>query len=298
MDEIDVKICMMLLQNSRRPYRELADSLEISVNAVHKRVQKLIATKVIRGFTTNLSISSLNTINAIIFGKSKNRDIEMLQELLSKDENTYWLAIAGGNELYIGGYLRELNEMDSYVEKIQDIAQLIEPTVGIVSHDSGQTGATSIKKELDKIDWRILQELHNDSRKSFADIAEELNVSAKTIRRRLEVLEENDQIQYSINWYPEASNDIISVFQIFLQASVDKQKVGLDIIKKYFPNTLFFWSFGNIPNSIIVLAWNETMRDLTHLRLGLEEFNEISSITTNIIYSGHVFDTWREGLLE
>lgn len=43
MDQTDIAISNMLLANSRLSYREMADNLGISANAVHKRIRSLEA---------------------------------------------------------------------------------------------------------------------------------------------------------------------------------------------------------------------------------------------------------------
>jgi len=51
MDKTDIILCQMLLGNSRLSYSELADTLNLSVTAVHKRIQDLVESGVIRKFT-------------------------------------------------------------------------------------------------------------------------------------------------------------------------------------------------------------------------------------------------------
>lgn len=46
--------------------------------------------------------------------------------------------------------------------------------------------------QLDDLDYKILEKLIKDGRKSFTDIAEELNVSVGTIRNRFNVYVENE----------------------------------------------------------------------------------------------------------
>ena len=41
MDKTDIILTQLLLRNSRLPYRELAEKLDLSVNAVHKRIREL-----------------------------------------------------------------------------------------------------------------------------------------------------------------------------------------------------------------------------------------------------------------
>jgi DNA-binding Lrp family transcriptional regulator len=43
MDNTDIVLCQLLLGNSRLSYSELADKLNLSVTATHKRIQDLIA---------------------------------------------------------------------------------------------------------------------------------------------------------------------------------------------------------------------------------------------------------------
>jgi predicted transcriptional regulator len=68
-----------------------------------------------------------------------------------------------------------------------------------------------------ELDYKIIQSLKDNSRKATSDVAEELGVSAKTVRHRLSRMERNYLIQTSIDWFPDASNDIISVFHINLK---------------------------------------------------------------------------------
>jgi len=124
MDKIDVILSLLLLQNSRQTYRELAKVCELSVNAVHKRVQGLIDAGIIRRFTTKISLSALNAINVIVFGESVITSQDEVREKLGNQENIYWVANGGGNFLYIGLYLRNISEMDACVSFIKDIARI------------------------------------------------------------------------------------------------------------------------------------------------------------------------------
>ena len=54
-----MSLIMLLSANSRLSYAELAEKLNLSVNAVHKRIQLLIETGVIRMFTAKVGLQSL-----------------------------------------------------------------------------------------------------------------------------------------------------------------------------------------------------------------------------------------------
>jgi len=68
MDKVDVILCQLLMANSRLSYRELADKLNLSVTAVHKRIQSIMELGIIRKFTANISLGALKATHIIIFG--------------------------------------------------------------------------------------------------------------------------------------------------------------------------------------------------------------------------------------
>jgi DNA-binding Lrp family transcriptional regulator len=60
LDKTDVILCQLLLANSRLSYRELAEKLDLSVTAIHNRIQSLVEMGIIRKFTAKPSIYAQN----------------------------------------------------------------------------------------------------------------------------------------------------------------------------------------------------------------------------------------------
>jgi len=59
MDEIDFFLLKKLVRNSRLTYRELAEMTDLSVSAIHKRINKLIEDEIIEAFIARPSIIAL-----------------------------------------------------------------------------------------------------------------------------------------------------------------------------------------------------------------------------------------------
>lgn len=59
LDQTDLEILQMLVEDARRPYREIADSVGLSAPAVSDRVSRLEEQGVIRRFTTDLDRTQL-----------------------------------------------------------------------------------------------------------------------------------------------------------------------------------------------------------------------------------------------
>ncbi len=58
MDSIDEKIISILKDDSRRPYKEIADLVGLSESAVRRRVKNLVERGVIKRFTIELGLSN------------------------------------------------------------------------------------------------------------------------------------------------------------------------------------------------------------------------------------------------
>ena len=133
MDQTDLALSMMLLQDCRIPYRELADKLGLSVNAVHKRIQGLIDAGIIRGFRARPSLLALMTVQVLVWGRSNARVMANVRERLSRSDKVYWIAVGSGNELYVGGFLHNIYEMEDFATLVKREGEVPSPTVGIIA---------------------------------------------------------------------------------------------------------------------------------------------------------------------
>jgi len=298
MDKTDIVLCQLLLGNSRLSYRELSDTLNLSVTAVHKRIQELTESGVIRKFTAKISLYQLDALHILIFGNSKLDSVQSLPQKLEKNGKIYWLSVGGGNHLYIGAYLQEITELEALVNFVKDAAAMPDLTVGINTFPVMLGFIPALKsKTLYPLDYQIIQSLKDNSRKATSEVADELGVSAKTVRRRLSRMMKDHLIELSMEWYPDASNDIISLIHLRVKPQADKNTMDR-ILRKYAPNMIFYWGFSNLPDTFIAMVWTNTMKALQQIRENLEKEADLQSAAPNLLYTGYIFRTWRDQLLE
>ena len=299
MDKTDVILIQLLLMNSRLSYAELAEKLNLSVNAVHKRIQLLIEAGIIRRFTAKLGIMAKLGINVFISGVSQLASFQDLPDKLATQGSIYWLAVGGGKVLYIGGYLKNINELTQLVTYVKETAGIPEPTVGIIATPPMPFSAHSKQPEtsLCELDYKIIHSLQSNSRKPLIEVAEDLGVATKTVRRRLNRMIKNWLIELSVEWYPDKSNDIITLMEIRFKADADSN-LAFRIFKNHSPHVLFFWLYANIPNTATFAVWTNTMKELQNIRETLEKEPGIASVTPNILYVGYIFKTWRDQIPE
>jgi DNA-binding Lrp family transcriptional regulator len=252
---------------------------------------------VIRKFTAKVNAGALKAVNIIIFGASGIAPLHNLNEELAKHGSIYWLAIGGGNFLYIGAYLKSITELEPLVDYVKKTAGLLEPTVGITSLAYPINANNITDTTLHDLDYQIIRTLSDNSRKATSDVAEELDVSAKTVHRRLLRMMRLGLIYLSIDWYPDASNDIMTVFHFHLKSESDKGVLER-ILGELWPNMIFYWGFSNIPNSFLAFVWTNTMKELKSVRERFEHEAAVQSVSPNILYTGYIFKTWIDRLVE
>ena len=296
LDKTDIILSTLLLACSRISYRELAQKLDLSANAVHRRIQALIDLGIIRRFTTQVSVSALQAPMIFVYGKSEAESVNDLHKKLGKQGSIWWVALGGGNFIYVSAYLRNMSEIEPLVDFVKKEALLLNPSIGIIAPPPNNL-SVKVEELLYPLDRQIIQSLSNDSRRTVADIADEVGVAAKTVRRRLSAMNRKGLLEFSIQWYPDASDDIITIMHIRLRPEADKSN-ATNIMKSYFPRLLFCYQFINVPNELFGIAWTNTMKELRDLQQRLTDENVVSSIVSNILYTGYIFDTWRNDLVK
>ena len=121
LDEKDKRILEMLIEDSRRPYREIADEIGLSESTVRKRVIKLQEEGVIEKFTIRICREEERCIIAFLtlIPKSENDIKELLREtqVLPQCEEVYFLA--GQCGVLVKVNVPEINELDALIESFR-----------------------------------------------------------------------------------------------------------------------------------------------------------------------------------
>ena len=104
------------------------------------------------------------------------------------------------------------------------MSHISEPTIGIIN-----IPYLTIPEPLTSIDYKILKTLNRDSRKPITDIADDVGFSAKTVRKRLDRMIENNLASFTIEWAPVFENNFITVFHLYLKENSDMNSTPASI---------------------------------------------------------------------
>jgi len=121
LDEKDKRILEMLIEDSRRPYREIADEIGLSESTVRKRVIKLQEDNVIERFTIKVCREEEACIMAFVtvMPSEENQIKDLLREaqIIPQCEEVYFLA--GQCGVLIKVRVPEITELDALLENFR-----------------------------------------------------------------------------------------------------------------------------------------------------------------------------------
>lgn len=294
MDRVDMVITEELETNSRKPYREIAEKLGMSVNSVHKRVQAMLEMGTLHSFIARLGMTMERPIIATAFGHSTAQDLAATIQGLGRDEHASQVVVATGNFIYFQWYLHSLEELDGFMEVARSEAKISNPQVVFrtVRPPSGKAPV-----DLSGLDWRIMAALLDDARRPVIDLANELGVSPKTVKRRLTRMESEGAILFTTRFVPNACNDMFSFFHTRIKRDLDRREVVKHLTERYEGRVIDATTLDSDPHFLLLSGWTKTMRELKDLKGELDAEPSIENLFVNIYFDTYYFDTWREDLV-
>jgi Lrp/AsnC family leucine-responsive transcriptional regulator len=307
MDDTDNKMLTLLLANPRIPIRELAKKLGISRQAAHNRLRILMETGVIKGTTAGVSFHYLDAVSVAIWGRSTATLTEEILDKLGESELTRRVAIAGGNYLYVVGELRDISELDDYVEFVERAGKIPEPIVGIYSTDDelmhghvvdGSGKRKDDYRELSPLDLKIIASLRQDARRPVSEVAEIVGVSVKTVKRHLEAMTADGSLDLHVLSDSPSGGDMLFALHANLKHGADRVEVGRRLLSEYGLPEAYIRSYSNLPGLLIVVFWSGSMPEIRNVFRATCQDEGVQAVMLNFCYFERIYETWRGRMLE
>ena len=220
-DEKDRLILFELLQDCRQPLSKIAKSVNLPQQTVSYRIKRLEEDKVIKKYTVNIDYSKLGYRRNSLYLDLKDTSLEevnkYLEQIIGIKEVSccYILRDVGEWKIYVSVWTKTLERYDEIQTKILSkfrgkvnnylsFASIKSYTYFAKRLNTKKTAKIDIKETQDQIelkdmDWKLLEKLRKNSRASILDLAKELNIMAKTVVRKINILKKKGVIQ---RFYP------------------------------------------------------------------------------------------------
>jgi|GEM_PF-1403985 len=203
MDPIAKNILLELSVNYRASYQTIAKKLNLSVNAIKKRIQKLKSDGIIRGGLVLPMNSMLGMEDWVAILRTDDPipsdtflDTVGRHQLVSSAS-----ILTDGSILCFGSY--------SGAQGLQEIGTFLRQTPGVVSVEFHTILTEPGKRcELSVSDLKVLRCLRQDPRMSLADIAKQTRLTPRRIRKIIRELigENGSEPSLYLNWEPRGGS--------------------------------------------------------------------------------------------
>jgi DNA-binding Lrp family transcriptional regulator len=301
MDETDIRLCQMLFANSRRSVRELADRLNLSIQATHRRMQHLKEDGIIHRYISFLSVEYLRTGRVYVSGRTDIDDYEEIRRFLKGNDMVYVVLAAGDNSLNISFIPREMNDLDAIANYLKDTIRIRNPLISIESQvrfgDKVLNRRYTGPPELSPVDYRIVHALQGDSRKAVEDIANELNLSARTVKRHLDRMIDDGAIEFGLDWNPGYSTGITSLIMVKARSGADLGRIRNQLNEDFGGSLIFMTSFVNPLDVLGCYSWTPTVMKQKELVAEIGRMEGVDHTLSALLQDGWVQETWRDRLL-
>ena len=191
-DNIDLQIVRLLARDSRTHYNNIASAVGITPSAAKKRINKMISNGLIRGFAV--------VINPVIFGYEKEciLILKNIGKTINEQEIFKKVSLLGDvfldfKQLEQAATLFVLFVRIGAEDKIGILTDLLKPAE--VESIFGSFRPVNLR--IHSSDLEIMKFLLSDPHMPVEDIAKETSLSRKTVARRLDMMRENQVLQFT-----------------------------------------------------------------------------------------------------
>jgi DNA-binding Lrp family transcriptional regulator len=188
MDRLDIKIIRELFQpqpfapsreGQRESFRRMGKRLGVGGEAASKRVDRLVRSGFIKGFPLFLNTNLLGLkVGALVLEIEASKPRKELAKKLSLIDGLFMVQT---HVLSFVGVMFLYEDDESLYKK----ADLISTVAGARGAKLTRVPFPKSTVSLSKSDWKIISRLQRNVDKSFREISQELQVSTKTVRRRM-----------------------------------------------------------------------------------------------------------------
>ena len=213
-----MKILSRLLNNCRKPDRQIGRELGISGGAVGSRISKMEKLGIIEKFCLKVEPPLLGLNMFYIVVNTQNQK-EIIKNVKLAGMPFAIVPCVGGNTV-IGVIVKE--DMKQKIELLEKLMQNVR-VMSVFEADN-----TKITHNLTRTDLEILNQLIEDPRKKIEQLSKDTKLSTKTINRGLEKLQDNELIQFTLVYDPSK----IEGFLCYAVVAITQEDIP-EMLKKF-----------------------------------------------------------------
>jgi len=265
MDILDIQILTQLLNNCRKPDRQIGSEIGISGVSVKSRVQKMMEGNIIKEFALKIEphVLGYSVLYFVVIGKEIDY---ILNQIRLVGEPFFVVPCVGGITVC------SIVVKEDPAQKME-LAKSLLRDVRVLSVFEAKN--PEIRSDLTKTDLEIIDILLKDPRLRIEEISKKSGFSTKTIARSLEKLQNDEAIQFTLIYNPTKMDTFIP-YAILVGVTGNVRKMLVKLSKE------FSDSFLQKPfvheNQIVLFMYTDNLYKMDDLAYSMHDVEGIQSI--------------------
>jgi Lrp/AsnC family transcriptional regulator for asnA, asnC and gidA len=268
LDKKDVQIIRMLAKDCRKPYRNMALTLGVTVNTVKSRVQRLIVNDIIK-FMVNVNFALFhdNLTWCIVIVRCRNPE-EINQQLNLLGDVFMQIDCLGGISAF---HMIIKNKSD---KKIRAFAKTLK---GAQVRNKFTTKLISPRITFNQADLNIIKCLIVEPRIKIYDIAKAISLSEKTVRRRLDRMMMHHVLNFTLIPNPAAIRGYI-FFGMIISVENYRSRHIIEYIYSKFEELLLLPTPVVRQDVIILVLYTSNFFDIEQILKDVESLKGVKQV--------------------
>ena len=263
MDILDKQIIMELSNNCRISYTYLGQKYQVSSNTIKNRIRILEERGIIGKFTFEFNPSLINTNSVLILFRFRSSLEEEQIEQIGLHPLITGIGV-GVEAGFATGLYRDHRELSLLSDIFHSLEDIIEVTIFpvLLPLNADRASPQGTLNDIKASDWKILSLLRENGRVSLSELSEKTLISVKTIRRRIQSLQERKMITLTIQLNPgKITRGMMVVFAIELKKLTRQLCIEIENKMRNIRPNQFWVSWQVVDRPIVILAFQAESAD-------------------------------------
>ncbi len=289
LDKIDLKIIQVLAKDCRVSYRNIGSVVGLTTKSVRTRVVKMVSNGVIEKFFVYINPAVLGYGTECIL---KMRFNELTENIIDR------LNLLGDLFLHVrqigGTSVFSLVVKTGSEDKIPLLIDSLKPAV----MQSMFVSRPFVQKGPKELDFKIIKCLLPNPRMHISEIAKKLSISAKTVSRRLDMMKNNNVVQFSVLVNPASTRGYIQ-FVIVISVKETLYQYVLESIYRELSGNLLLQAPVTSPDNLIVLImFSQDIFTVDSILRKVESFDGVKTAELDILTGITLTQDWMVNEIE
>ncbi|MEM0029303.1 MAG: AsnC family transcriptional regulator [Candidatus Nitrosocaldus sp.] len=279
MDGKDLAILRALLMDGRASYKSIGRSVGLSTSTVRSRVLNMLNTGLITRFVASLDLTALGYSMIHVAVKHNGNEVQVMERL--RLLGNVLMSVTCVGDITVFG----LASKGMLKERLDLLPVVLQPNTVLYT-----SSMDAMPRRLLCNDLRIIRELLKEPRASIKSIASRLNISERTVKRRLDQMLKSNILHFTVLINPSAMRGFINFSMIITLNDYNNNLMSR--LGSVLDSNLLMPLIPVSQNRLVGVLYSESVEGMNELIRKARSIDGVASVDFFIAQRVHWMDEW------